>query len=187
MDYNILRDLAIIVVMAKLCGICARKCKIPQVAGEIIAGLLIGPSILGWVQPTDFLSQMAEIGVILLMFSAGLESDLHELVETGPKAFAIACGIERIFAANCTGFAPKTSGMPPKSSFPPPVIRTSPPESAGLYRKGETTIFVPSVAANLVSHDASFSIWPVWLPDEPATTKPFRIPVAPNKRVNATF
>ena len=91
MDYNILRDLAIIVIMAKLCGICARKCKIPQVAGEIIAGLLIGPSVLGWVQPTDFLSQMAEIGVILLMFSAGLESDLHELVETGPKAFAIAC------------------------------------------------------------------------------------------------
>ena len=91
MDYNILRDLAIIVIMAKLCGICARKCKIPQVAGEIIAGLLIGPSILGWVQPTDFLSQMAEIGVILLMFPAGLESDLHELMETGPKAFAIAC------------------------------------------------------------------------------------------------
>ncbi|MGM9947708.1 cation:proton antiporter [Floccifex sp.] len=91
MEYSILRDLAIIVVMAKICGIIARKFKIPQVAGEIIAGLLIGPSILGWVQPTDFLTQMAEIGVILLMFSAGLESDLHDLLKTGPKAFAIAC------------------------------------------------------------------------------------------------
>ncbi|MDD7281544.1 cation:proton antiporter [Floccifex sp.] len=92
MEYSILRDLAIIVVMAKTCGIIARKFKIPQVCGEIIAGLLIGPSVLGWVQPTDFLAQMAEIGVILLMFSAGLESDLHDLMKTGPKAFAIACG-----------------------------------------------------------------------------------------------
>ena len=100
MDYNILRDLAIIVVMAKLCGICARKCKIPQVAGEIIAGLLIGPSVLGWVQPTDFLSQMAEIGVILLMFSAGLESDLHELVE-------ILCLQGHIFSQNQDHPAPE--------------------------------------------------------------------------------
>lgn len=91
MQYSILRDLAIIVISAKICGILARKCKVPQVAGEIIAGLFIGPSILGWIQPTDFLSDMAEIGVILLMFSAGLESDLNKLVKTGPKAFLIAC------------------------------------------------------------------------------------------------
>lgn len=89
--YNIFRDLAIIMVAAKLFGIIARKCKAPQVVGEIIAGLLIGPCVLGFVNQTDFLSKMAEIGVILLMFSAGLETDLKELVKTGPKAFLIAC------------------------------------------------------------------------------------------------
>lgn len=89
--YNLFKDLAIIIVFAKFFGILARKCKAPQVVGEIIAGLLIGPSILGLVQQTDFLTGMAEIGVVLLMFSAGLETDLKELIKTGPVAFLIAC------------------------------------------------------------------------------------------------
>lgn len=89
--YSIFRDLAIIVIFAKVFGILARKCKAPQVVGEIIAGLLIGPSILGLVQQSDFLLQMAEIGVVLLMFSAGLGTDLKELMKTGPIAFLIAC------------------------------------------------------------------------------------------------
>lgn len=89
--YEILKDLAIIIVFAKAFGLLARKLKAPQVVGEIIAGLLIGPSLLGIVQLNDFISQMAEIGVILLMFSAGLETNLKDLMKTGPKALAIAC------------------------------------------------------------------------------------------------
>ncbi len=89
--YNVFKDLAIIIVFAKFFGVIARKCKAPQVVGEIIAGLLIGPSVLGLVQQTDFLTGMAEVGVVLLMFSAGLETDLKELIKTGPKAFLIAC------------------------------------------------------------------------------------------------
>ena len=89
--YYVFRDLAIIVIFAKIFGILARKCKAPQVVGEIIAGLLIGPSVLGLVQQTDFLTQMAEIGVVLLMFSAGLETNLKDLLKTGPVAFLIAC------------------------------------------------------------------------------------------------
>lgn len=89
--YSVFKDLAIIIIFAKVFGIIARKCKAPQVVGEIIAGLLIGPSILGLVQQTDFLMEMAEVGVVLLMFSAGLETDLKELMKTGPVAFLIAC------------------------------------------------------------------------------------------------
>lgn len=89
--YDIFRSLAIIIIFAKLFGIGARKLKVPQVVGEIVAGLLIGPSLLGWVDNTAFISQMAEIGVILLMFSAGLGTDLKELKRTGPVAFLIAC------------------------------------------------------------------------------------------------
>ncbi len=89
--YYIFKDLAIIVIVAKFFGLIARKCKIPQVAGEIIAGLLIGPSVLGIVEQSDFLNQMAEIGVVLLMFSAGLQTDLKEMKRTGLKAFLIAC------------------------------------------------------------------------------------------------
>lgn len=89
--YNVFKDLAIIIIFAKVFGILARKCKAPQVVGEIIAGLLIGPSVLGLVQQTDFLTEMAEIGVVLLMFSAGLETNLKDLLKTGPVAFLIAC------------------------------------------------------------------------------------------------
>ena len=89
--YEVLRDLAIILFFAKVFGILARKCKAPQVVGQIIAGLLIGPCVLGWVGQSDFIAQMAEIGVIILMFAVGLETDLKELIKTGPVAFLIAC------------------------------------------------------------------------------------------------
>lgn len=86
-----LRDLAIILFFAKCLGILARKLKAPQVVGQILAGLLVGPCVLGWISQNDFIVQMAEVGVIILMFSVGLESDLKELLKTGPVAFLIAC------------------------------------------------------------------------------------------------
>ena len=85
------RDLAVIFLCAKVMGLAAQKLKAPQVVGEIIAGLLIGPSILGWVGQSDFLSMMAEIGVILLMFGAGIETNMRDLLKTGPKALLVAC------------------------------------------------------------------------------------------------
>ncbi|MGI5962592.1 MAG: cation:proton antiporter [Lawsonibacter sp.] len=89
-SYGILKDMAIILVAAKLCGLLARQFHMPSVVGEIIAGLLVGPCVFHLVAPSDFLTQMAEIGVVLLMFSAGLESDTHEIIRSGPKALAIA-------------------------------------------------------------------------------------------------
>lgn len=89
--YLILKDLAIILLSAKVFGMLARKVKAPQVVGQILAGLIIGPCFLQLISQSDFISQMAEIGVILIMFSAGLETDLGDLLKTGPKAFAIAC------------------------------------------------------------------------------------------------
>ena len=90
--YKILKDLAIIFICAKGAGLLARKLKAPMVVGEIIAGLIIGPCLgLNLVQPSDFISQMAEIGVILIMFSAGLETNLQELKKSGFAAFFIAC------------------------------------------------------------------------------------------------
>lgn len=89
--YGIFLELAIIVITSKIFGLLAKKLKAPQVVGQIVAGILIGPSVLGIVSLTDFLKQMAEIGVILLMFSAGLETNLRDLKKTGLKATLIAC------------------------------------------------------------------------------------------------
>lgn len=88
---EVFRDLAIIIILAKICGIIARSFKAPQVVGEIIAGLLIGPAVLGLVEQTESITFIAEIGVVMLMFVAGLETDLKDLIKTGPIALAIAC------------------------------------------------------------------------------------------------
>ena len=89
--YSVFRNLAIIMLTAKFCGLVARKCKAPQVVGEIIAGLLIGPCLLNWVHISDTISIFAEIGVVLLMFSTGLGTNLKELIKAGPIATLVAC------------------------------------------------------------------------------------------------
>ena len=89
--YSVFRNLAIIILTAKLFGLAARKCKAPQVVGEIIAGLLIGPCVLNLVHISDTISVFAEIGVVLLMFCTGLGTNLKELIKAGPIATLIAC------------------------------------------------------------------------------------------------
>lgn len=86
-----LLDIALILLTAKVFGIIARKLHAPEVVGEIVAGLLIGPAVLGIVDQSDFISKMAEIGVIMLMFEAGLSTDMKKLKQTGLKATVIAC------------------------------------------------------------------------------------------------
>ncbi|OJG72287.1 monovalent cation:proton antiporter-2 (CPA2) family transporter [Enterococcus quebecensis] len=63
---------------------------IPSVIGELLVGILIGPALLGWVQPDDFMHYFSEIGVIILMFIAGLESDLELLKKYWRPALAVA-------------------------------------------------------------------------------------------------
>lgn len=89
--FNIFKDLSMIIFAAEIFALLAKKCKAPRVVGQIIAGLLIGPAVLGLAGPSEFLNEMAEIGVVLLMFSAGLETDLDELIKTGPIALLVAC------------------------------------------------------------------------------------------------
>ena len=88
--YENLRDLAIIIAAAEIFSLIARKIKLPQVVGQIIAGLLIGPCLLGWAENTSYIQVFAEVGVVLLMFSAGLETNLKTLIKTGPVALFMA-------------------------------------------------------------------------------------------------
>ncbi len=62
----------------------------PQVVGALIAGLILGPAALNILQETDFIKKISELGVIILMFTAGLETDFVELKKAGKASFVIA-------------------------------------------------------------------------------------------------
>ena len=93
-SYTYLLDLALILISTKLLGLLTRRVKMPQVVGALLAGLILGPACLGILKETEFIHQVSEIGVIVLMFCAGLETDIGELKRTGKASFIIAlCGV----------------------------------------------------------------------------------------------
>lgn len=89
-DYKILLELALILLFTKLFGIIVKKLGLPQVVGFLIAGLLLGPCVLGWVGTSVTLKIIAELGVILIMFSAGLETNVEDLKKCGFAALLVA-------------------------------------------------------------------------------------------------
>lgn len=87
-------QIAIILVATLIASFISNRIGIPAVLGELIVGILIGPALLSWISPTNFIKQMAEIGVILLMFAAGCESDLDLLRKYfKPSMLAAFCGM----------------------------------------------------------------------------------------------
>lgn len=83
-------NLVIILISARLFGEIAVRLGAPSVIGELLAGVAIGPSVFGWVEPNDAIKLLAEIGIILLLFKVGLESDIKRLVDTGHKSLLVA-------------------------------------------------------------------------------------------------
>ncbi len=90
LSYDFFLDLAIILLSTKIFGLLTRKVQMPQVVGALLAGVLLGPTFLNVLQETEFIDKMAELGVIMLMFTAGMETDIKELKQTGKASFIIA-------------------------------------------------------------------------------------------------
>jgi len=85
-------------VMAEIC----ERLGQPGIVGEILAGVLIGPSVLNWVQPDQVLLALAQIGVMFLLFHIGLDVKASELVRVGPTALLVAIlGVAIPFAIGC--------------------------------------------------------------------------------------
>ena len=88
--YKFLLDLALILLSTKLLGLVTRKFNMPQVVGALLAGLILGPGMFNVISQTDFIQKTAEVGVVVLMFCAGMETDVTELKKSGKASFVIA-------------------------------------------------------------------------------------------------
>ncbi len=82
--------LAIILIAARVLSETVARFGVPSVIGELLAGLLIGPSLLGWVSPDTTMKLLAEIGIILLLFEVGMDTDLSRLARSGSKPIVVA-------------------------------------------------------------------------------------------------
>jgi Kef-type K+ transport system membrane component KefB len=113
---EILLSLFIVFVAAQLGAEIAQRLKLPSVVGEIAAGCVIGPSLLGWITPEQIasgtpLDVLSEIGVVLLLFSVGLETRLEDLKKVGKAAFLVGVlGVLLPFGMG--GFWAHASGYP---------------------------------------------------------------------------
>jgi Kef-type K+ transport system membrane component KefB len=85
----ILLEVFIIFIGAQIGGEFARMIRLPGVVGEIVIGCVLGPSVLGWIIPSEPLEVLSEIGVVLLLFSVGLENRVEDLKRIGGSAFAV--------------------------------------------------------------------------------------------------
>lgn len=94
MSYRYLMDIALILISTKILGLITKRFQMPQVVGALLAGLILGPAVLNILQETNFLSQVSELGVIVIMFTAGIGTDIKELKKTGKAGFVVAlCGV----------------------------------------------------------------------------------------------
>ena len=91
-SHTFLIQLVLILFSARLVGEIAARFQIPSVIGELLAGILIGPSVLGIVEATPSIQLLANIGIILLLFEVGLETDIGKLLSAGLKSFTVAVG-----------------------------------------------------------------------------------------------
>lgn len=82
--------LLVILLTARIFAELATRLMAPSVIGELFAGVVLGPSLLGWIEPLEAIKLMAEIGIILLLFEVGLGTDVKRLVRTGVKPFIVA-------------------------------------------------------------------------------------------------
>lgn len=89
-DSRFFLDLMLILLAARVMAEVATRLKSPSVIGELLAGVVLGPSLLGWMTPDETIRLLAEIGIILLLFEVGLETDVRSLARTGGQSVLVA-------------------------------------------------------------------------------------------------
>ena len=86
----LLFQIALVLLASRVFAEVALKLGAPPLIGELVAGIVLGPSLLGWVSPNEVLRFLAEIGIILLLFEVGLDTDMQRLRQAGSRAAVVA-------------------------------------------------------------------------------------------------
>jgi len=101
LDYTYLLSLCVILLSTKIFSLISRRAQLPQLVGALMAGLIFGPAVLGaltnalfgirfCLMPSPLLSRLAELGVIVLMFTAGMGTSVKDLKASGKAGFLVA-------------------------------------------------------------------------------------------------
>ena len=150
LSYEFLLDLALILLFTKVLGMFTRKLHMPQVVGALLAGVVLGPSVLNLLHDVSFLKKTAELGVVVLMFNAGLNTDIDEMKHAGKASFVVAMvGV----------LVPLVGGFGIACLFNTGEFRTSPPRcfcrtcsSASSSRRPRVSITVETLRSSASLH-----------------------------------
>jgi Kef-type K+ transport system membrane component KefB len=89
---TVILQIAIILIAARVLGELAAYFLVPAVIGELVAGIVLGPTLFGLIEADGMIRILAEVGIILLLFEIGLETDIGDLLDAGKKSVIVALG-----------------------------------------------------------------------------------------------
>jgi Kef-type K+ transport system membrane component KefB len=89
---TVILQIAVILIAARLCGELAAYFRTPAVIGELVAGVILGPTLFGFIEADGMIRILAEVGIILLLFEIGLETNIGDLMDAGKKSVVVAVG-----------------------------------------------------------------------------------------------
>ncbi len=99
---DVFTEMAVLLLMAAVIGAIAVRLRQPLIVAFIVVGILVGPSIFGWVSANDQVDLLAKLGIALLLFVVGLKLDLHIIRTMGPVA--LATGLGQVFFTSVVGY-----------------------------------------------------------------------------------
>jgi Kef-type K+ transport system membrane component KefB len=89
-EIHFLLAIGLILLFTKAFSIFMKRVHLPQVIGALAAGIILGPAVIGLIEPSETISVIAEFGVILLLFSAGMETDFRQLKQSVKSSLVIS-------------------------------------------------------------------------------------------------
>ena len=143
---DVFTEMAVLLLVAAVVGAIGVRLRQPLIVAFIAVGILVGPSVLGWVSADDQIDLLAQMGIALLLFVVGLKLDLHIIRTMGPVALATGLG-QVVFTSVVGYFIVIALGMSPVTAVARHMVCDTPPHGLRHAASGFRWLF----NANFVS------------------------------------